>query len=386
MRKLYLAAVLLLAGLGTAVKAADFDGDSRDDPAVFRAATSLWAVPGITRFYFGSGGDYTIAGDYNGDGIAEPAVWRPGTGLWSVRDVTRLYVGSMGDVPVSGGGGGRVYDYIVKAGAAADLVRALESNVYTSVFIPAGDYYVNGTIHLDQVRRVQAEDPGFTTIHFGADSLLSVESAYCAIDGLTVDYGGSAAQNKGNFYIANVAYVSVSNCASLNSADDGFEYTVNCYGVSFFNCRALNATYAGFRSAFGAARTSRLSHCLTDGGQDGFVSCRNLSSCVAYGAFQYGFSGCWNLSACSTDAYNRSQAGFYFCENLSGCNAYDAASTAATAGFDGCSQLSGCRADGAGHATYGFAVCWYLSSCYSYGVTTTNFAACHNVDSDSCNN
>ncbi len=380
MRILGAATVTALALLGAPAPAADFDGDSHDDPTVVRASDFLWAVMGVTRFYFGSNYDYLVPGDYNGDGIDEAAIFRPSTGMWSARDVTRFYFGSSATMPIMGGGGRRTYDYIVRPDNSADLVQALESNAYASVFIPAGTYYVNDTIHVDSVRRIQAEDPGFTTIQFGAGAYLSIESAYCAIDGLTVNYGGSAAQAKGNFYIA-TSVVSVSNCASLNSADDGFEYPASLFNVSFFNCRAANATYAGFRSAFGSSRTSRLTNCLADHGQDGFVECRNLSSCVASGALQYGFSGCSNLSACTADADGHTVSGFYNCQNLSGCNAYDDS----TAGFETCSQLSACRADGVGRATYGFAACWYLSSCYAYNVTSSNFAACHDVDGDSCN-
>lgn len=380
MKKFGLLAAALLAWPASRALPADFDGDSHDDPTVMRVSDFLWAVMGVTRFYFGSNYDYLVPGDYNGDGIDEAAIFRPSTGMWSARGVTRFYFGSSATMPIMGGGGRKTYDYIVRPDNSADLVQALESNAYASVFIPAGTYYVNDTIHVDNVRRIQAEDPGFTTIQFGAGAFLSIESAYCAIDGLTVNYGGSAAQAKGNFYIAS-SVVSVSNCASLNSADDGFEYTASSFAVSFVNCRAAAATYAGFRSAFGSSKTSRLTNCLTDHGLDGFVECRNLSSCVAFGALQYGFSGCWNLSACSTDGDGHTVSGFYQCQNLAGCNAYDAS----TAGFDTCSQLSGCRADGAGRATYGFAVCWYLSSCYSYNAASADFAACHELDGDSCN-
>ena len=54
---------MLLAGLGTAVMAADFDGDGIGDIAVFRAGASLWSVRNVTRIYFGGSIDQALAPD-----------------------------------------------------------------------------------------------------------------------------------------------------------------------------------------------------------------------------------------------------------------------------------------------------------------------------------
>ena len=78
----------------------DYDGDGSSDIAVFRPGTGLWAVRGLTRFYFGSSGDTPVPGDYAGDGTARFAVFRAGTGLWAVRGVTRFYFGSSADDPL----------------------------------------------------------------------------------------------------------------------------------------------------------------------------------------------------------------------------------------------------------------------------------------------
>jgi hypothetical protein len=102
MRKLGLAVVMLLAGIGTAVMAADFDGDGIGDIAVFRAGASLWSVRNVTRFYFGSAGDASLAGDFDGNGTDRAAIFRQTTGLWSVRDLTRIYFGSGSDMPEIG--------------------------------------------------------------------------------------------------------------------------------------------------------------------------------------------------------------------------------------------------------------------------------------------
>ncbi len=106
MRMLGAAIAVSLAALGTAVMAADFNGDGTNDIAVFRPESGLWAVPGLTRQYLGSANDEPVPGDYNGDGVDEIAVFRPGNGLWAVQDVTRAYLGSAGDAPLGGLGGG----------------------------------------------------------------------------------------------------------------------------------------------------------------------------------------------------------------------------------------------------------------------------------------
>ncbi len=80
----------------------DYDGDGTDDIAVFRKYYGLWAVRGITRFYFGSEVDLPIPGDYNGDGITEGGIFRARAGLWAVRGVTRIYFGSSSDTVVPG--------------------------------------------------------------------------------------------------------------------------------------------------------------------------------------------------------------------------------------------------------------------------------------------
>jgi len=82
------------------LESGDYDGDGSGDIAVFRDSTGLWAVRGVTRFYFGSDYDIPVSGDYDGDGTARPAVFRPGSGLWAVRGLTRFYFGGEGDLPI----------------------------------------------------------------------------------------------------------------------------------------------------------------------------------------------------------------------------------------------------------------------------------------------
>ena len=80
--------------------AVDYDGDGQSDFAIFRLSSGLWVVRGMTREYFGASGDIPVAGDYDGLGTAVPAVFRPGSGLWAVRGVTRAYFGVSSDIPV----------------------------------------------------------------------------------------------------------------------------------------------------------------------------------------------------------------------------------------------------------------------------------------------
>ncbi len=78
----------------------DYDGSGGSDIAVFRPATGLWAIQGVSRIYFGGLNDLPVAGDYNADGIAEAGIFRPSTGLWAIRGVSRLYFGNKNDIPI----------------------------------------------------------------------------------------------------------------------------------------------------------------------------------------------------------------------------------------------------------------------------------------------
>ncbi len=103
----YLAALtaVLLIWSGT-VLAADFNGNGRDDIAVFRPSTGLWAIRGVTRAYFGTAGDIPTPGRWTQNGRDEIAVFRPSTGLWAVQGGPRNYFGTLGDVPLGFDGGG----------------------------------------------------------------------------------------------------------------------------------------------------------------------------------------------------------------------------------------------------------------------------------------
>lgn len=84
------------------IDSGDYNGDGLSDLAVFRPATGLWAVRGVTRTYFGIAGDIPVSGDYSGDGTTDIALFRPSAGLWSIRGLTRANFGRSWDIPVPG--------------------------------------------------------------------------------------------------------------------------------------------------------------------------------------------------------------------------------------------------------------------------------------------
>jgi len=89
---------------------ADYDGDGRTDPAVFRDGT-WYVLQSSTRTYriavFGTAGDLPIPGDFDGDGQADIAVFRPSTSDWYVlrssdNQFRGQHWGATGDKPIVG--------------------------------------------------------------------------------------------------------------------------------------------------------------------------------------------------------------------------------------------------------------------------------------------
>jgi hypothetical protein len=222
--------------LGAGALAADFNGDGEDDITVFKPASGLWAARGVTRVYFGSGGSIPLPVDLDGNGTDEIAVFKPASGLWAVRGTTRVYYGSEGDVPIAKGGYNPYtsqYDYVVKAGDGDDLERALESDTYESVFVPAGSYNPPETITVDHVTRISGESRNGVVLYMPLSGYLAVSSPGCTVEKLTVQNGGWA--NLGNFFIGAIN-VTVRDCRSRYSAEEGFVYASTAAAVTLDNC------------------------------------------------------------------------------------------------------------------------------------------------------
>lgn len=91
---------------------ADYDGDGKTDIAVYRPQSPLTASNGAGNWYirnangtatvintpnFALAGDIPVPGDYNGDGIDEPAFYRPSSSTWFI-----LGPGGLSAVPFGG--------------------------------------------------------------------------------------------------------------------------------------------------------------------------------------------------------------------------------------------------------------------------------------------
>lgn len=93
---------------------ADYTGDGKADLAVWRPRDGTWWVKGQNGIVWGKPDDLPVPGDYTGDGKADFAVWRPSTGTWLVNGMDSFQWGQRGDIPVPAdyNGDGRT-DYAV---------------------------------------------------------------------------------------------------------------------------------------------------------------------------------------------------------------------------------------------------------------------------------
>ena len=146
-------------GLGDIPIAADFDGDHKADPGLWRSSTGQWIIPTSSSNYTtnifaqwgGQAGDIPIAADFDCDGKADIGYYR--SGLWAILTSSSNYIsaqfyswGGAGLQPIAAdfdGDGKADLAYIVPpAGGQSQAYAILKSstgyNVSQPLFVPAG--------------------------------------------------------------------------------------------------------------------------------------------------------------------------------------------------------------------------------------------------------
>ncbi|HOO78427.1 MAG TPA: hypothetical protein PLI51_06435, partial [bacterium] len=252
----------------------------------------------------------------------------------------------------------------VKPNDGADLVAALESDTYCSVFIPDGSYSVASVINVGNVRHITGESKRGTQINFSGGAYLSIEEDYCQIDNLYLYNGGDSGH--GALHIPGTEWVTVADCRFGGpGTTSGLRYEDGSEFLKVSNCYAVVGGH-GFLGPSGSTfPTVSFSNCQANNcGDSGFSYCSNLSSCEVQGNGEYtdyGFYGCSRLSSCRVEGTN-------------------------LAGFYNCGWLSACTVDGdSGTTDYGFQNCDYLSSCAAFDCGSAEWLLCTKKDADSCN-
>jgi len=166
------------------INSGDYNGDGTTDLAVFRSASGLWAVRGVTRLYFGGSTDIPSPGDYDGDGTTDIGLYRPSSGLWAVSGVTRLYFGGASDRPVPSDydGDDACDPGIFRSSSGLWAVSGITRTYFGSSSDSAvpGDYDGDGALDIGLYRSSSGlwAIQGVTRVYFGGSSDSPVDGDY----------------------------------------------------------------------------------------------------------------------------------------------------------------------------------------------------------------
>ena len=184
----------------------DWDGDGRDDPAVYRSGASAGnqsfffyrpsAQPGVdfATVYWGANGDTPMRGDFDGDDKADAAVFRPSNNTWYILQSSNAqlkvdYWGLSTDkfVPTDYDGDRKTDLAVFRDGvwyikqSSNNQPRYERFGAATDTLVPAdydGDGRADIAVFRSGIWYLQRSTAGFTGVPFGASTDLPVPNAF----------------------------------------------------------------------------------------------------------------------------------------------------------------------------------------------------------------